>query len=176
MISVSFGNQSISTRLEEFVSDGKLSSQGTPTESGQEENETPKGFRLGGGRFRATASNDSDLSAFVPEDDEAVALVAKRFRSAAAARPQSMGESLDQQLGEQKSVDVSNLEGFILDAFEDKAASSTSELPLLEIEPLSIAEESIAPVAQRPAKNTLSGAGSVVSDKSAHVCPSCHGE
>lgn len=158
------------------MSDGKLSSQGTPTESVQGESDTPTGFRLGGGRFRATTGNDSDLSAFVPEDDEAVALVAKRFRSAAAARPQTRGASLDQQLGEQKSLDVGGLEGFILDAFEDKPPSATSDLPLVDIEPLSVSEEDDAPTMREQVSMALPAGGAVVADKSTHVCPSCHGE
>ncbi len=176
---VSLENQSISTRLEEFVSDGKLSSQGTPTDSVQGERDAPKGFRLGGGRFGATTANDSDLSAFVPEDDEAVSLVAKRFRSAAAAKPGATGESLDKQLGEQKSVDFGNLEGFILDAFESKLPSATSDLPLVEIEPISVSEENGSLMAREQTRTTrkeVAGSGSVVGESAPHICPSCHGE
>src|SRR5690606_21186802 len=103
----------ISTRLlEEFVSDGKLSSQGTPPDSIHEESEAPAGFRPGVGRFRSPAVGASDLSAFVPEEDEAVALIARRFRAATAGKPQAQSESLDQQLGEQKSADVGHLADF----------------------------------------------------------------
>lgn len=172
----SFEDLSIVIRLEEFVGDGKKSSQGAPTDSVHEESESPSGFRLGGGRFRTPVGNDSDLTAFVPEDDEAVALVAKRFRSAAVARPQSKGESLDQKLGEQQPLDADRLEGFILDAFEDKAPSATSDLPLVEIEPISVSEEDDAPTTRDQLRNAAGSDAAGVANKATHVCPSCQGE
>lgn len=159
------------------MSDGKLSSQGTPPDSIHEESEAPAGFRPGVGRFRSPAVGASDLSAFVPEEDEAVALIARRFRAATAGKPQAQSESLDQQLGEQKSADVGHLADFILDAFEEPAPSLTSDLPLIDVEPFSSAAEEEMPTTRAEARSTSPHAAVGVREaKSSLVCPACQGE
>ncbi|RAL20214.1 hypothetical protein DL240_17685 [Lujinxingia litoralis] len=153
------------------MSDGKLSSklQDEQAQTAQGEGAEGLSFRLGG-RIRAPRSSGLDLPAYQPEEDEAVAAVAKRFRSGPGFGGAALknAPTLDGDDAGAGDVDA----GFLLDALEATAepvtlapledlgevsitgrdlSQSSENLPLVEVEPL---EES-----RRPA-----------------VCPSCHAE
>lgn len=152
------------------MSDQKLSSklQGDQAETAHEERAEGLSFKLGG-RIRAPRSGGLDLPTYQPDDDEAVAAVAKRFRSSAALGGAALKDAptLDSDQG---SADVDA--GFLLDALEATAepvtlapledlgevsitgrdpGQTSDNLPMVDVEPL---EESRRPV----------------------VCPSCHAE
>lgn len=147
--------------LEASVSEGKLSSEESTTE------EKPgKGlsFRLGG-RFQAPDSG-GDLSFFSLNEEDVVDQVAQRFRRGAGFRgPQlRLMASLDESEDASPEVD----ETYLLDALDvpiiSEAASAralpTKDIPMVEVEPLTV---------QLEADQAVAAAATV-------VCPTCRAE
>lgn len=141
------------------MSDAKRSSQELSGDETASESSPRGGFKLGGGRFRAPLSSSVELPV-VPDDDEAVGSIARRFRAASSFKSavlQTEGPSLDQApvpSGPPVSAGSSGeLESFLLDVLDSSepsvpyvieevaAGASThdglADLPLVDVEPLS---------------------------------------
>ncbi|MFU8802996.1 MAG: FHA domain-containing protein [Bradymonadaceae bacterium] len=160
------------------MSEGKASSKNAEEEGAAAAQSSEKlGAKLGG-RFRAPTSGGIDMPAYMPEDDDAVDHVAKRFRMGSSFKNATMNDapSLDAEDNAGDNLKSDELEGFLLDALESEAESgplprgevesepaessdyeleeldtervpssaieSLPELPMVEVEPLSVAMES----------------------------------
>ncbi len=139
----------------------------TVSEPEAEDRPSTLGARLSlGGRLGSNAKSTLDLPANLPEDDEAVASVAQRFRRPGAITNVA-SPSLDE--AEAENLDAGELESFVLDALEPaEIGNDKSDYVLEEV----VEETSRLDVDQtnridgrkiRPEHKTNTGLGSAVS-------------